>query len=389
MKKSLKGVLLLISIFLLTGCVKFNYDMDISATKSVKLSIIYALDTNYFGEDYFEDGDFIDEAGKKKLAEEGFSVKDYEDGTYKGYTITKKIKNIDDVSATNAEKYNLSSLTDEDYDAEYIFKVEKGFFKNKYIASFSFDGGDSGLSYTDKKEGTYPSDTLLALEDDDDDDYWSTYDEDDDYWISTDEEDDETVDGDLENLTKGLTNSLDLSFRVRLPYKPISHNATSVSKNGKELTWKLSTDEQPPIEFTFELYNPMAIILCVGLPLLLIIAGIIIVITKKKKKTADPSVIASETASVEPVPEQGLFDNPNNLAGSTPTIEPIPTEPAAVSAEPVSAEINTPEPTTQVAPTEVQETTPEVAAPSLEQTPAAPVAEDNNPVVDNNPIDSI
>ena len=45
---------------------------------------------------------------------------------------------------------------------------------------------------------------------------------------------------------------MDLSLVVNLPNKPISHNATNVSNDGKSLTWNLAT-QQEDVELTFAL----------------------------------------------------------------------------------------------------------------------------------------
>ena len=51
MKKIKYLVLLFTVTFLLTGCIKFNANMDIKKDKSMDFSIIYALDTSVFGEE--------------------------------------------------------------------------------------------------------------------------------------------------------------------------------------------------------------------------------------------------------------------------------------------------------------------------------------------------
>ena len=49
MKKLKYLVLVVTFMFLCTGCVKFNANMDIKKDKSMDFTIIYALDSTYFG----------------------------------------------------------------------------------------------------------------------------------------------------------------------------------------------------------------------------------------------------------------------------------------------------------------------------------------------------
>ena len=141
---------------LLTGCVKYNVNMDIKKDKSMEFSIIYAVDTSIFG----DDNDSITEDQISELKEQGFSVTEYSEGNMKGYSLTKKIKNIDEVSSSGDVSYSLSGLLDSSNDV-YMFKVKKGFLKNTYIAEFNFDSNDSGLSMD---SNTVDSDDNSSLE---------------------------------------------------------------------------------------------------------------------------------------------------------------------------------------------------------------------------------
>ena len=71
----------------------------------------------------------IPEVGLNLLKDQGFEVSEYSDGTMKGFTLIKKIDNIDDVSSSDSSKYSLSAITSND-DSK-MFKLEKGFLKNK------------------------------------------------------------------------------------------------------------------------------------------------------------------------------------------------------------------------------------------------------------------
>ena len=87
---------------------------------------------------------------------------------------------------------------------------------------------------------------------------------------------------------------MDLSLVVNLPNKPISHNATNVSNDGKSLTWNLAT-QQEDVELTFALYNLSNIFVCV-LGVIVVVVGVVIVIAKsgKNKNGSNNQVINNE-----------------------------------------------------------------------------------------------
>lgn len=265
MKKKLCNVLMAFFLmFMMTGCVKFNASMDIKKNKSMDFKIIYAFDTTYFG-----DEELLDDSDKKELQDDGFTVSDYVDGDMKGFTISKNIKNIDDVSSTEDIEYSLSGLLEANASNKYIFKVKKGLFKNTYTAKLNFDSSDSSLNDSSDSEDDY--------------DYDYDYSEDDyDYDFSD------------------MTASMDLNFNVTLPYAAISNNATTVSNDGKTLKWELTTTDASSMEFEFELYNMTAIYIGVAIIIVLVVAVIIFICRKKGNKSVNTGYKNSRVYSSQP-----------------------------------------------------------------------------------------
>ena len=295
MKKIRNLVMLLTVTLLLTGCVKYNVNMDIKKDKSMEFKIVYALDTSVLG----EKANFSDE-DLKKMKEQGFEVSKYSDGTMKGVTLTKKIKNIDDVSSADGTEYSLSGILNNG--TSKMFKVKKGLLKNKYTAKFDFDSSDSGLQNSNntfgKEENDDDDNAILDAKEEENDN--------DDNKLDADEEDDDDTQiadiniGDninSEDYSKMMKN-MDLSFTVTLPYKAISNNATTVKNDGKELVWNLAANnEKKSIEFEFELdrFSVMPIVIIIGCILggLFVIALIVTIIMAisggKKPKNQEPS----------------------------------------------------------------------------------------------------
>lgn len=267
MKKSLYILTIFIVAICLSGCVKYNANMEIKKDKSMDFSIVYAMDTQYFG-----DQEVLTEENRKELEEEGFKVTDYQEDTMKGFTLTKSIKNIDELSTTENTDYSLSNI-EEDKDKE-MFKVEKGFFKNKYIANFKFDTEDSAITEEGTSDGTitdgYSDGTI-----EENSDSYSDFPMD-----GTEGYNDSSMD-DFSNMA---TSNLDLSLNVTLPYQAISNNATKTENDNKTLSWDLTSSEIETINFEFELYNMTNIYLTIGGIALLIIIIIVVTVTKHKKR---------------------------------------------------------------------------------------------------------
>jgi len=247
MKKKIFYILILISIVITTtGCLKFNTTMNIKKDKSLEFSVIYAIDTAYAGEE-----ELLSSQQKSELEKKGFQVQKYEEGSMRGFTAKRNIKNIDAISSNSADTYDLSSLVDTKEDNKYLFKVKKGLFKNKYKAKFKIDSSNNTLDNSGNSDSTIEYDT-------------------------------NTIDNsELPDLSNLANMNMDLSFNITLPYPAKMNNATNSKNNNKELNWNLTSNMSDNIEFEFELYNLTTIYITLGSITLIII--LIILINKSKK----------------------------------------------------------------------------------------------------------
>lgn len=275
MKKIRSLIILLVMTLLLTGCVKYNVNMEIRKDKSMDFKIVYAIDKSLLqGKEAF------DEKEVKQLKEKGFEVEPYSKDNMEGFTITKKIKNIDEVSSADAKEYSLSGIVKEG-DSK-LFKVKKGLFKNKYTANLKFSSSDSSLSNgnSDDDDDDYTfNETLEDTDDDSDDDSWLT-------------DDDDTTSSDDYDYSSMY--NMDMSVNVKLPYKALSNNASSVENDGKDLKWNLTTSGTESIDFEFELYNMTTIYLFIGLGALLLIGIIVLVVVLVVKGSKKNKVVTQE-----------------------------------------------------------------------------------------------
>lgn len=302
MKKNKFILMLCVLTFMLTGCVKYNANMTINKDKSMDFSIIYALDTSLF-----EDQELLSDEDKQKLESQGFTITDYSEGTMKGYTLTKKISNIDYVSTTSNASYDLSGLLDSNATNSYIFKVTKGLLKNTYTANFAFDASESDIN----SDSTDTTDNLNDLFSNDEEEETILSEE---KQEETDQEE-TNLDGNMDFSDmdlSSLTSNLDLSFNVNLPYSAKSNNATTTSDNNKKLSWNLSSTEISTIEFTFELYNMTNVYIGIGLLVILIAAIVVLIVSKKKNSSDKNSNLSSETVEKQ----NNIANQQDNLMGN-------------------------------------------------------------------------
>lgn len=233
MKKKLGLLLILILMICLTGCVKYNVSMEVKDDKSVTLEIIYGMEVDdsfmddeepwdeedswYDEEESWDDEDSwydeeesLDEEESdsevsvddyKFLESKGFKVEEFieekDDTVISGVKITKTYENIDDITKDKeiVVDFNETFGDEDNFDDSQIF-YKKG---NNYVANFVFDFSEEG----------------------DDTDY-SEY-----------------------------QSMFDLQYKIKLPKKVVSSNATYLSDDGKELTWDLKYGVKNKVNFQF------------------------------------------------------------------------------------------------------------------------------------------
>lgn len=243
MKKYLKIVLSLVLVFSLTGCVKYNMNMEVKQDKSVDLELIYAIDysgMSQFGdaeeaEAEFDEGINVDDYDF--LNKNGFKVEQFKDESnnkkYTGIKITKTYKSIDDITKEEDKTIDINKVLSEEetFDDSQFFS-KKG---NTYKASllFDFKGG--------------------------------------------------SIDGEEVNMSS-MSDSFEMKYTIKLPSKAKTNNATEVSKDGKTLTWNLKYGEKNQVDFTFDLDNNSNMIMYVGIGAfaLAIVGSVALVLSKKK-----------------------------------------------------------------------------------------------------------
>jgi hypothetical protein len=311
-----KFLLLIMMIFLITGCAKINVNMGISDNKEVTLEMIYGLgmdtsqvedtedtDIEYEEDDYdysSEDGIFsedemkIDPADYKEMEQYGYKVEEFkeeeEDKKFEGVKLTKTFEDIDDITDSyNEVVFDFTKFMDseeEAYKKEHNFFYKKG---NNYVANFVFDF-TSEDDTADDTENVDDSEDVIYEED------------------LFDEEELEELEGELEE----LYSTFDLAYTVTLPDKAISHNATSVSDDGKTLTWKFQPGQKYEVKYEFALEKDHGIssIIFIGIGGILvvgIVVGLLLIFSNNKKKNFFGS---KKMNGILPTPNVGFNQQP-------------------------------------------------------------------------------
>ena len=272
----MKKLLLLCGVALiLSGCaIKGDFKLGINSDKNVDFGITLAYDdeliealmsmgstdetsevTEYTDEQKWEFVDtlFVSEDGSSPESL-GFTGERYQEEDYKGYTYTKNVGDIDSITADDAS-FNLTS--------DYLeISESKLFAKNG-------DNYVSKITFTPAEE------------------------------------------------TEGYQIESNITFTVTLPNKPISHNADSVSEDGKTLTWELTTNSQETIDFEFNFSSFPLIPVIIGAAVLLVIIIVVIVIVikgKKGPKNPEPQTNEVKTETVS---------TPTNVEPTNPVTTPV------------------------------------------------------------------
>lgn len=202
--KKFKFLSIFAIILLCSGCMKYSVGMFIGSDKNVNFELIYALDKEMWGD--MLDQDEIKETDNE-MEKDGYTVKPYTEGKWIGSVYTKNMGKLDDISTTDVINVNLSNIFDEDENEEetkyYFQKIVDG-KKTTYVASFTIDASDGEA-----------------------------------------EDDEEEMD------MSSFTDSMELTYTVTLPVKADSNNATTVSEDGKTLTWNLEYGKVTNINYQF------------------------------------------------------------------------------------------------------------------------------------------
>lgn len=226
MKKTIGIITILIMMLIgLTGCLNIDYEVVIKSNGSGEISYVCGISKEALQSVDTTSEEFLSSL-RKQAEDNKYKTTNYEDEKVEGFKATKKIKDITkDLSLEEA--FGKSYIEDKE---ENAIRINKNFYNVQISQNAKID--------------------LTSLDD-------------------------------MESIVQ-------MTYKVRLPIKATSSNATEVSKNHKVLTWKLVGGQINNIEFTANKVNTTPII-CIVLLLLIIIAAVVylVIYIKKKKVTKE------------------------------------------------------------------------------------------------------
>ena len=236
MKKRLFALCLMLALAVgLTGCIRVDTTLKVNSNKTVDVRTLFAFNTEMLP---MEEGE-ENPAGPSQeeideLKEQGFTCETYSQDGFTGYTLSKK--GID-INAINGEDTGLESLLD-------------------------------GISF--KVDGNHVTVDVEALSEEE-------------------YEESSEVFGQLKDYG-GYMN-----FNLEIPTKATKHNATSVSKDGRTLTWDLTSMKAgDKIHAEFDLTGSSTpswlLPVILGVLAAAIIAAVVIILMKKKNGAARDAV---------------------------------------------------------------------------------------------------
>lgn len=259
MKSVKKILLILVGVLLLSGCTfkntnnmsidkegKFDYSFTVTLDKDTLTTIIQSENEN---------AEITDEAMLKYMDNmnypflEGLEKTTVSDDEYIGYKYSYNIDHIDKLSdeKTNQVNLNFYSQTQKLKDLKLFKKID-----NKYQANFVFNLNNEEI--LTKSDDITPSDDIATTTDD-------------------------KIDLNKINFIT--------EFSVTLPYKALTHNAESMTNEGKTLNWSIDVNKNETVKFTFSLLHIeliKQIALIIG-SVIILLALMLVIARKKKKKT--------------------------------------------------------------------------------------------------------
>ena len=259
MKNVKKILLILIGVLLLSGCTfkntnnmsidkegKFDYSFTVTLDKDTLTTLIQSENEN---------AEITDEAMLKYMDNmnypflEGLEKTTVSDDEYIGYKYSYNVDHIDKLSdeKTNQVNLNFYSQTQKLKDLKLFKKID-----NKYQANFVFNLNNEEI--LTKSDDITPSDDIATTTDD-------------------------KIDLNKINFIT--------EFSVTLPYKALTHNAESMTNEGKTLNWSIDVNKNETIKFTFSLLHIeliKQIALIIG-SVIILLALMLVIARKKKKKT--------------------------------------------------------------------------------------------------------
>lgn len=213
---------------LLASCVEMRVIVNVNADGSAHVEKRFGMSQEI---SKMSPGAVSNSKDSTSFAKDGFKVKSYTADGFTGVVGEKDVKSFDELkSAFSFNEDSLKSTTQN----QPALRIEKGLFRNKYVLDASLD-----LAGKNKDESGA-------------------------------------------QMMQAMMSSARLEFVLGLPVKPEKHNATSVSADGKTLTWKFKMGEVNKFQLEAYAWNWLNLGAVGAGVLLLLILGLVAILRKRK-----------------------------------------------------------------------------------------------------------
>lgn len=239
MKKTLKNIAIIailgIILLTLTGCANVNYDIKLNKDGSGDISYVVGYDKSFLASIGVETSSLENDKSFDEMEEQakqnGYAIEKYEDDNTYGFKATKHANNIQ-------EDFDVNDEVDTDSEDAGRIMYEKTLLKTKFSQSSKVD--------------------LTNMSEDSED----------------------------AAMLKAVMSQMKISYKITLPFRVGSNNATTVSEDGKTIEWTLKVGEVNEIKF--EASQDYGMYALLGLAIVLVIvASVSVILSKKAKKTVE------------------------------------------------------------------------------------------------------
>lgn len=241
--KKILSIMAIMSMLLLvlTGCMDINYEVALNKDGSADLTLIYGFEKEIL-EQYGTSSDEMSADMKEEAEKDGYTVENYSDDKLEGIKITKHFDKAEDVVMSELFEGEMDLTSEKKNEG---IKIEKKGNKTVYSQNDEIDLTSGG----EESEFDYSS-------------------------------------------------MVKFKYVVKLPVKAGKNNATSVSKDGKTLTWELKFGEVNKIEFESEGSSSSLKTILIVAGCVVVLAVIAVVVVKASKKGGN--VDSAESPVEEP-----------------------------------------------------------------------------------------
>jgi LPXTG-motif cell wall-anchored protein len=227
MRKLLSLFVLILSIGVLSGCVKGVFHVKVNKDGSADINYDMGFENTLLGLASSDGKNPIEEI-RKQAEEQGFTVANYKENGYTGIRAKKHVDKLNDIPIFS----NMEKSKD-----KKPLKIEKGLFSTRYTLDTQLDLSDMATNSNEE----------------------------------------------MANFNNAVLNQMDLKFLLDLPVKAEKHNASNVKNDGQTLEWQLIPGDKNRVYMEAVVPNIMNITLTI-IGVLIILVGALFMILKKRKR---------------------------------------------------------------------------------------------------------